>query len=190
MKNVLVLIVGNEKGLLHSSREQNMNIADCREMISWKYIAPLLCLSGSILVGKTTAGMILLIRIVSKSYKVDDVIIWYLWWSRFMQLIRKRHPLSLFSAVLALPPLGKIPSLVKEESRVRSRRDQTFDETNKLEYLNICVWPKCDCLVDSRLDLRPLDGRRLPWWQQRFHTSQVFSLLPNICPNILLASIA
>ena len=68
----------------------------------------------------------------------------------------------LFSAALALPPLGKIPSLVKEESRVRSRRDQTFDETNKLEYLNICVWPKCDCLVDSRLDLRPLDGRRLP----------------------------
>ena len=91
-----------------------------------------------------------------------------------MQLIRKRHHLSLFSAALALPPLGKIPSLVKEESRVRSRRDQTFDETNKLEYLNICVCPKFDCLVDSRLDLRPLDGRRLPGWQQRFHTSQVF----------------
>ena len=80
----------------------------------------------------------------------------------FLQLIRKRDPLSHFSAAVALPPLGKIPSLVKEESRVRSRRDQTFDETNKLEYLNICVWPKCDCLVDSRLDLRPLDGRRLP----------------------------
>ena len=72
-------LVGNEKGLLHSSREQNMNIADCREMISWKYIAPLLCLSGSILVGKTPAGMILLIRmirIVGKSYKVDDIIIY------------------------------------------------------------------------------------------------------------------
>ena len=54
-------------------------------------------------------------------------------------MIRKRHHISLFSAALALPPLGKIPSLVKEESRVRSRRDQTFDEVNKLEYLNICV---------------------------------------------------
>ena len=71
-------LVGNEKGLLHSSREQNMNIADCREMISWKYIAPLLCLSGSILVGKTPAGMILFIRMISivgKSYKVDDNIV-------------------------------------------------------------------------------------------------------------------
>ena len=88
--------------------------------------------------------------------------------------IDKKILFFIFSAALALPPLGKIPSLVKEESRVRSRRDQTFDEVKKLEYLNICVWPKFDCLVDSRLDLRPLDGRRLPWWQQRFHTSQVF----------------
>ena len=137
-------LVDNEKGLLHSSREHNMNIADCREMISWKGIAPLLCLSGSILVGKTPAsmtpaGIILLIRmicIVGKSYKVYDIII-YLWWSRFMQLIRRRHPLFPFSAALALPPLGKIPSLVKEESRVRSRRDQTFDEANKLEYKSL-----------------------------------------------------
>ena len=77
-------LVGNEKGLLHSSREQNMNIADCREMISWKYIAPLLCLSGSIRVGKTPASMFCLlsmilllrmIRIVGKGYKVDDIII-------------------------------------------------------------------------------------------------------------------
>ena len=75
---------------------------------------------------------------------------------------KKKTSSFLFSAALALPPLGKIPSLVKEESRVRSRRDQTFDEANKLEYLNICVCPKFDCLVDSRLDLRPLDGRRLP----------------------------
>ena len=46
---------------------------------------------------------------------------------------KKTYSFSFFSAALALPPLGKIPSLVKEESRVRSRRDQTFDEANKLE---------------------------------------------------------